>query len=77
MIDIIDLCFTVRQAYQVFNDGNDIFFAQYFLSIALIHLQFTVDLVATYFTQIITFVREEQFFDDTAGGFIIRCITTT
>jgi hypothetical protein len=34
-----------------------------------------VDLVATYFTEVVALIGEEQLVDDTTGGFFIRWIT--
>jgi hypothetical protein len=39
-------------------------------------VQFAVDLIATYFSQVVPFIGEEQFIDDTACCFFIGWIGT-
>src|SRR5690606_16487620 len=63
--------------HQVFNDEDDIILGQCLFIQREINIQFAVDLVTAYFTEVITFIAEEEFVNDTTGGFIIGSISAT
>ena len=77
MIYIVYFRFTIGKAYEIFNDGDDIFLAEYFRIQVDIKTQLAVDLITANFTQVITLVAEEQFLNDATCCFIIRRIRTT
>ena len=59
VIDIIDLCFTVCQTNEVFDDLNNILFRQCFLLKRRIETKLSVNLVSAHFAEIITLITEK------------------
>ena len=76
VINVVDFCHLVHQGHQETNDGDDVFFRQHQYLFRDIQLQFLVDLVAPYFTQVVAFIREEQLLDDATCRFFIGGIST-
>ena len=77
VVDIINICFRVNQLYQIFNDFNNILFCQHLDIHIRIQIQFFIDTVTAYLTQVITFFREEQVVNYLTCTCIIRRISIT
>ena len=77
MVDIIDSCLGVHELDQILDNLNDILLRQHADIHIRVQTQFLVDTIATYITQIVTFVGEEQVLDHLTGTGIIGriCIT--
>ena len=77
MVDIVDDFLRVDQPDEVLDDGNDILVGQYAHFGINVQAELLVYTIATYFTEIITLVGEEEVREDFASvGFIGRvCIT--
>src|SRR5690606_40887786 len=71
VVDIIHFGFGIDQVDQILHDSNDILTSQNFGLGIGIQLQFAIDAVTSYITQIITFVREEQTVDNTTRSLFI------
>ena len=77
MVDIIDSCLRVNQLYEEFDNLNNILFGQNPYIHIGVESQLLVDSVATYFTQVVTLVREEQVLDNLTCTCIIGRIGIT
>ena len=60
MVDIINGCAGVYELYEVFNNLDNVFFCQDTSIHVYIETKFLIYTVASYFSQVITLVREEE-----------------
>ena len=72
MVDIINIGPGIYQLDQMFDDFDNIFFGQNSHLRFDIQIQFFIDPVTTYFSEVITFIREEKLVDNIAGCSFIR-----
>ena len=77
VVDIVHFSIGVNQFDQIFDNLDNILFCQNTNIIGNRHIQLTVDTVATYLTEVITLLREEQVLNHLACRCIIGrlCIT--
>ena len=77
MVDVVDECLLVHEAHEVLHDLDNVLLGKDERLHVGIHLELAVDLIATYLTQVVPFVREEQLVDDTTRRIVIWRIGTT
>ena len=77
MVNIIDTCFRVNKLDQVLDNLNDIFLGQHTNTWVCVQTKLVVNTIATYFTEIITLLAEEEVENDFLSAGIIHgiCIT--
>src|SRR5690606_19126884 len=64
VVDIVDHCRGVDQADEIFYNKDDIFLSEDALVIAQVETEFLVDPVSADFTEVVSFLAEEQALDD-------------
>ena len=77
MVDIVNCCTRVDQLNKIFNDLNNIFLSQDTNINVSIKIQFLIDTITTYLTQIITLIREEQVLENLTCTCVICRISIT
>ena len=77
MVDIIDGCLRVNQLDEILDNLDNIFLSQNSHVHIGVESQLLVDSVATYVTQVITLVREEQVLNNLACTCIIGRVGIT
>ena len=77
VVNIVNLCTVINQTHDVLNDSDNIIFGQNQSCHINIRFQLTIDFVTTYFTQVVTLIREEQLVDNTTSRFIIWWVSAT
>ena len=77
MVDIVDVGLRVDQLDQIFDDRDHILAGQHSDFVRNVEIQFFIDSETTYITQVVTFVREEEFLDDVTGSCLIGWFRVT
>ena len=77
VVNIIDYCTRVDQTDQVLHNRNDVFFGQNNFLWLDCQAQFFVDSVASYFTQVVTLVGEEQTLNHLSRSSFVRSFGIT
>ena len=77
VVDIVNGSIGVDELDQIFNDLDDVLLGEHTHVRIDVEIQFLVDTIAAYITQVVTLVREEQVLEDLACTGIISRISVT